>query len=239
VTVPAALLGLAAVGWWWSMRMTGRMERSMSMDMTAVSVSVSAFMVAWVAMMGAMMFPAIIPAVRLYSRAAGTRRVAPTPLFVAGYLLVWSSIGIPTYFAWRTLDGPIRAGAPWAGRLAGSVFIAAAIYQLTPLKAACLRHCRSPMSFFLHQRSNLSRPLGALRAGSTHGLICLGCCWALMAVLITLGTMQIWWMLGFAAFIFAEKVTVVGERLASLTAAGLGTAGLFLLISPHLITRLT
>ena len=209
------------------------------MDMTAVSVSASGFIVAWVTMMGAMMFPAIIPAVRLYSRAAGSGRAAPTPLFVAGYLFVWSSIGVPAYFAWRALDGPIRDGVPWAGRLAGAVFVAAAIYQITPLKSACLRHCRSPLSFFLRQRSNLSRPLGAIRAGSSHGLICLGCCWALMAVLITLGTMQIWWMLAFAAVIFAEKVSPVGERLAAFTATGLGAAGLFLLVSPHLITRLT
>jgi len=202
-------------------------------------MSLVAFVGAWVAMMGAMMFPAIVPVINIYRRAAGLGRAAPTPIFVAGYLFIWSAIGVPAYFAWRATQDSVSRATPWAGRLTGIVFLVAAVYQVTPLKSVCLQHCRSPMSFFLHQRRNLQRPIGAVTAGATHGLLCLGCCWALMAILVALGTMQLAWMLILAAVIFIEKVTPMGERFARLAAVAFVFLGFILVIHPASLSRLT
>ena len=198
-----------------------------------------AFVVAWLAMMTAMMFPAVAPVVKLYGRAATAGRVAPLPFFVAGYIAVWTSIGVPAYVAWRTLMDPIAEGRPWAGRLAGVVLVAAAVWQLTPLKSVCLRHCRSPISFFLRFGSRVTRPAGAVRMGVTHGLFCLGCCWALMAVLVAVGTMNLAWMAALALLIMIEKNAPAGERAAAVAAAVLVVAGALLLVRPETLTTLT
>ncbi|HJT93282.1 MAG TPA: DUF2182 domain-containing protein, partial [Mycobacterium sp.] len=185
IWLPVALLVLAGVGWWWSAVSAGDMggdgmamepHPGMSME-PQVAMSFVAFIVAWVAMMTAMMFPAISPVVRLYGRAAAAGRVAPLPFLVLGYLAVWTSLGLPAYLGWRALMDPIKEGRAWTGWLAGLVLLAAAIWQLTPLKSLCLRHCRSPLSFFMRFGTAVTRPRGALRMGSMHGLYCLGCCW--------------------------------------------------------------
>jgi predicted metal-binding membrane protein len=239
--VPALLLGLAAFGWWWSARMAHEMTPGMAMtsSMGPASMSFVAFVGAWVAMMAAMMFPAILPVIRIYRRAAGLGRAAPTPIFVAGYLLVWSAVGIPAYFAWRATQDPIANATPWAGRLAGAIFLVAALYQVSPLKSVCLRYCRSPMSFFLRQHRSLQSPIGAATAGATHGVLCLGCCWALMAILVALGTMQLAWMIALAAVIFIEKVVPMGERFARVAAAAFVVLGLLLVIHPASLRQLT
>ncbi len=242
---PAALFALAAVGWWWSVRMASDMAPStmMGMDsMDAVShdvLSLGAFVVAWLAMMAAMMLPAIAPVVKLYGRAAAAGRVAPLPFFVAGYIAVWTSIALPVYAAWRTLSGPIADARPWAGRLAGVVLVVAAVWQVTPLKSECLRHCRSPISFFLRFGAKTSRPSGALRMGTIHGLFCLGCCWALMAVLVAVGTMNLAWMAALALLILIEKNAPAGEHAARIAAAVFALAGIALIARPETLTSLT
>jgi predicted metal-binding membrane protein len=239
--LPGSLLGLAALGWWWSARMAHEMVpgAGMGSSMGPLSLSLAAFVGAWVAMMGAMMFPAILPVINIYHRAAGLGRAAPTPIFVAGYLFVWSAMGVPAYFAWRATQDSINHATPWAGRVAGAVFLVAGVYQVSPLKSVCLRHCRSPMSFFLRQRSNLQRPIGAVTAGTSHGLLCLGCCWTLMAILVALGTMQLAWMIILAALIFVEKVTPIGERFARVAAAAFVVLGAVLVVHPAFLSRLT
>ena len=242
---PAVLLALAAVGWWWSARMVDDMTATgtPSMGMDGMSgdhvLSAGAFMVAWLAMMTAMMFPAISPVVMLYGRAAAAGRVAPLPFFVAGYIAVWTSIGIPAYAAWRALMDPIADGDAWVARLAGVVFLAAAVWQLTPLKSVCLRHCRSPMSFFMQFGRAVTRPVGALRMGVTHGLFCFGCCWALMAVLVALGTMSLAWMAILTGLIIVEKNAPVGERVAQLAAVAFTGLGAALLVRPETLLTLT
>jgi predicted metal-binding membrane protein len=202
-------------------------------------LTVGAFLVAWLAMMTAMMFPAISPVVKLYGRAAAAGRVAPLPFFVAGYMAVWTTIGLPAYVVWRALMEPIGAGRPWAGRLAGVVLIGAAVWQLTPLKSVCLRHCRSPLSFFMRSGARVTHPVGAARMGATHGLFCLGCCWALMAVLVALGTMNLAWMAGLALLILLEKNTAVGESVGHFAAVGFATVGIVLLVRPEILSTLT
>ena len=238
------LLLLAGLGWWWSAVTAGDMDADMGMgsemDMGGnTAMSFGAFVVAWVAMMGAMMLPAVLPVVRLYARAAARGTVAPVIVFVAGYAVVWSAIGVPVYFLWRELDEPLAEGSATVGRVAGGVLVAAAIYQLSPLKSVCLRHCRSPLSFFMQHGTNLQRPAGALKVGAHHGLYCLGCCWMLMAVLIALGTMELRWMAVVAAIILLEKVSPIGERVAVVAGVAFLAAGAFLLLDPTAIADLT
>jgi predicted metal-binding membrane protein len=245
IGIPAALLALAAGGWWWSVRMAASMAQGPG-DMSGMdsmtpsdAISLVTFVVAWFAMMTAMMFPAISPVVKLYSRAAAAGRVAPLPFFVAGYIIVWTSLGIPAFFAWDALMQPIAEGRSWPAYLAGAVLLCAAAWQLTPMKAICLRHCRSPMSVFMRSGASASRPLGAARMGLTHGSYCLGCCWALMAVLVAVGTMNLAWMLGLSLLILLEKNARRGELIASIAAVGMGVLGVVLIVRPETLSTLT
>lgn len=240
--VPLILFAAAGIGWWWSARMADDMgtDAMGGMDMYAKSaMSAAGFLVAWLAMMVAMMFPAVAPVVRLYARAAGQQRVAPLPYFVGGYLAVWMVLGVPAYFAWRALEMPLAEGADWAARLAGGCFVAAGVWQLSPLKQLCLRHCRSPMSFFLRYGRRIEQPAGATRMGATHGLFCVGCCWAMFALLVAVGTMNIGWMLVLTALIVTEKSFGHGERVAIVAGAAFVILGIVLLASPGTIESIT
>lgn len=248
LAVPAALLALASVGWWWSIVMaeemsgasaSGGMRMGMSTMDSHQGLSLGGFIVAWLAMMSAMMFPAIVPVVKLYARAAGVGRVAPMPFFVSGYLAVWGAMSLPAYVAWRALMEPLAEGQAWAGRLAGAVLVAAAVWQLTPLKSMCLRHCRSPMSFFMRFGAAVSKPAGALRLGATHATYCVGCCWAIMAILVALGTMNLAWMLALSALILFEKNARSGERWAMGAAVVFMLLGILLLLAPSRIDTFT
>lgn len=97
----------------------------------------------------ALLVVAGLPVVRLYSRAAARGKVAAVGAFLAGYAVVWSIIGFPVYLAWDAFDGQLEDPGPTVGRIAGIALLAAAVYQLSPLKSVCLRHCRSPLSFFM------------------------------------------------------------------------------------------
>jgi predicted metal-binding membrane protein len=249
IWLPAGLLILAALGWWWTavsagdmagetIPMEGMPMDGMPMEPPAMAMSFVAFLVAWVAMMAAMMFPAVLPVVRLYARAAAKGQAAPVAVFVAGYLVLWAAVGIPAFFAWSRLNEPLMQGSPWAGRVAGGVAVAAGLYQLTPLKSVCLRHCRSPLSFFMRHGKHLDRPTGAFVAGVRHGVFCIGCCWMLMVLLVAFGAMQLAWMLGLAVLILLEKIAPFGEQLARVTGAALLVLGVVLLVHPPVVTQL-
>ena len=239
--VSGGLIALAAVGWVWSIHESGSMTMSGSMpgSMSMVSTAFAPFILAWVAMMAAMMFPAVQPAVRLFGLASGRGQAVATPFFVSGYIAVWTLAGIPAYVAWKSLMGPLSDGRAWTGYLAGGVLTACALYQVSPLKQACLKHCRSPMSFFLRQRYNLKRPDGAVRAGALHGCVCLGCCWAEMAVLVAMGTMSLAWMVGLAVLIFAEKASPFGGRASVVSAMAMAGLAAVLFANPHFIVHIT
>lgn len=240
--VPLGLFAAAGLGWWWSVHMARdmRTEKMAGMDMsTGDAVNATGFLLAWLAMMAAMMLPSMTPVSKLYRRAAVAGRVAPFPYFIAGYLGVWMLPAIPAYFAWRELAVSLTTGSERVGRLAGAVFFVAGLWQLTPLKTRCLRHCRSPMSFFLRFGRSVEKPLGATRLGLFHGLYCGGCCWAMFAVLIALGTMNIGWMLILTALIVAEKTFRVGEKVGRV-AGGLSlVVGVVLLSSPRFLSTIT
>lgn len=241
VGVPIALLAIAAVGWWWSIRMAAEMSGGMA-EMGAMkmgAMSAGAFLVAWAAMMAAMMLPAVLPVVRLYGQAAAAGRAAPVFFFAAGYLAVWSLTGLPAYLAWRALDAPLAEGQHWAARLAGAVLLVAAVWQVTPLKSICLRHCRSPMGFFLRFGGTIERPSGAFAMGMSHSGFCVGCCWALFAVLVALGTMNIAWMIALTVLIVLERNTPGGEEIALAGAAVMAVVGAALVLAPALFPRIT
>lgn len=253
--VTAVLLVVAAVGWWWSVQamqhdsMSGPGGMSMSGGMSPdegmtghsgmLAMSLGAFLVAWVAMMAAMMLPAVAPVVGLYRRSVAAGRAAPLPVFIAGYLLVWAVPGLPVYWAWDRLAGPLADGAPWAGRLAAGALLAAAAWQVGPVKALCLKHCRSPLSFFLRYGDGLRRPGTAFQLGVRHGGFCFGCCWLLMVVLVALGTMNLAWMAALAVVIFVEKTATSGEWFSRVTAVALAALGAFLLIDPTAVASIT
>ena len=165
----------------------------------------------------------------------GAARSAPvagaTAIFVGGYLLTWAAAGLFAYAIFeigRSLDLGFLAWDSGGPYVAGGVIIAAAIYQLTPLKDVCLRHCRNPMTFVLmHWRPGR---IGALRMGMEHGGWCVGCCWGLMAALFALGVMSIGWMVLIAALIALEKLLpweAVANRSVAVLLVVLGLAVAF------------
>lgn len=180
----------------------------------------AAFLVAWAVMMAAMMFPAAAPMLLLFRKVSAQRRAqgrafVPTWVFAAGYLLVWTAVGGATWVLVRLLSdlaGRLDAGdrATWAPLVLGAVLVVAGLYQLTPLKRVCLDHCRSPFGFVMHHWRDGYR--GALRMGVVHGGYCLGCCWALFAVLVAAGVMSVAWMALLTLVVFAEKVLPLGRR---------------------------
>lgn len=236
IWLPALLLGLAGLGWWWSVvSAAGMRGDAMAMD-TQSAMSLAAFLVAWVAMMAAMMLPAVLPMVGRYARAAAGNAVAAI-VFVAGYLAVWTVAGIPAFIASTRLN-PVMHSSPWVGRVVGAVALVAGLHQLSPLKAMCLRYCRWPMSISGGSGKDPKSPARAFVAGGRYGIYCLGSCWMLMLLLIALGTMQLAWMLALAVVIWLEKVAPFGDQLRRLTAVILVVLGVVLLVHPTLVTHL-
>ena len=178
----------------------------------------------WMAMMIAMMLPTAAPTVLLVTVLANDRvhnsNLVPVValLFASGYLLVWCGLGLgATVLQWALgKAGVLSEGMAIAnGILAGTVLIATGIYQWTPLKDGCLRHCRSPTEFLSrHWRRGM---LGAVRTGARHGLFCLGCCWMLMALSFVGGLMNLAWVGAIAFFVLLEKSIPWGNWLSRLT----------------------
>jgi len=200
------------------------------------TMSLAAFLIAWVAMMAAMMLPAVLPVVGRYARAAAGNAV-PAITFVAGYLAVWTAAGIPAFVASTRLN-PVMHSCSWVGRVAGAVALVAGLHQLSPFKATCLRHCRWPVSLSGQPGDRRGGAALAFRAGGRYGIYCLGSCWMLMLVLIAFGTMQLAWMLALAVVIWLEKVAPFGDQLRRLTAVAFIVLGVALLVHPTFVTHL-
>ena len=197
--------------------------------------ALSMFLMWWV-MMIAMMLPSAAPTI-LLSAALNRRSRAEVPpygsaaVFTAGYLLAWAAFSLVAVGLqwWLEQSGQLSMHMESVNRLLnGSLLVAAGIWQLSPMKNACLQHCRSPVEFLTRHR----RPghLGALAMGVHHGIHCLGCCWFLMALLFVGGVMNLYWIVGLAAFVFAEKVLAIGPLLGRLAGAGLLAWGALVLL---------
>ena len=232
----ALLIAVAAIGWWWTA------ERMSGMDHGPWSGlgTLGWFAGVWVVMMAAMMFPSVAPTVALYSRMVGERSRLWRLLFAGGYLVTWTSVGVAAYALAATGSALFGDVLAWdeAGRwVAGGTLIVAAVYELTPLKDACLGKCRSPLGFLVGAWRD--GPRGALEMGMKHGAWCVGCCWALMASLFALGLMSLVWVAFVAALIAAEK-TLPWRRVATNgTAAILVVLGALVLASPSAVPALT
>ena len=242
VWLTAVLLGAALVAWIVTVNRMRGMDGGPGTDLGGLGW----FTGIWVTMMAAMMLPSVAPMVLTYSRiarhraATGGRRLAAPWIFVAGYLLVWTAYGLAAYGLYRIIaavDGGVldwdRAG-PW---VAGGALVGAGLYQLTPLKEVCLRHCRTPMHFILHGFREGRR--GALIMGVEHGAYCVGCCWGLMVALFALGVMSLTWMAVVAGVIFLEKVTRFGARFSRVVAVALVAAGVWVAVAPGSVPGLT
>lgn len=236
IWLPASLLGVAGLGWWWSVVSAVDMRGGAMPMATGSPMSLAAFLISWAAMMAAMMLPAALPVVGRYARAAAGNAAAAI-VFVTGYLAVWTVVGIPAFMASTHLN-PVLHTCPWVGRVAGAVAVAAGLHQLTPLKATCLRHCHRSTSLAVRPGNQLTSPARALLAGGRYGFYCLGSCWMLMVVLIAFGTMQLAWMLALSVVIWLEKVAPFGDQLRHTTAAVLVVLGVALLVHPMFVTHL-
>lgn len=228
--VLAALLAAAGLSWLWLARapMPG-----------ATNVWTAAYLFSavgmWALMMVAMMLPSAGRTILLYARFA--RRAAPagalagTMLCALAYLAVWLlfSLAAAIAQAWLVSSGAMSAMALAVGdrRLAGAILLLAGLYELTPLKRACLSQCQSPVAFIVR----LWRPgaAGALRLGLVHGLYCLGCCWALMGLLFVGGVMSLGWIGALALLVLAEKLAPPSIPLREASGVALIVAGVLAL----------
>jgi predicted metal-binding membrane protein len=232
----ALLVALAAVAW------SSTADRMSGMDAgpgTALG-ALGWFAGVWVVMMAAMMFPSVAPTVALYARMARRApRIAPL-VFTAGYLVTWTAAGLLAYAAFRGGRALLGGELAWGGAgrwLAGGTLVAAAAYELTPLKDVCLAKCRSPLGFLLSSWRDGLR--GALDMGARHGAWCVGCCWALMASLFALGVMSLVWMAFVAALIALEKTLPWGRAATYATAAILLALGVAVIAAPDAVPGLT
>ena len=171
----------------------------------------------WWVMMVAMMLPSAAPMVLLFAtinrnqKEKGNPYVATT-MFAAAYLTIWAGFSIVAVVLQWTLEtlsllSPVMISAN--GGLGGSILIAAGLYQLTPLKQACLKSCRTPLRFIMSRwrRGNG----GAFSMGLEHGAYCVGCCWFLMGLLFFGGVMNLYWIIGLAVFVLIEKTIPAGH----------------------------
>ena len=201
-----ALLALAALAWVGVIAYA----RDMGNGPGSMGLSLREFLPMWAGMMAAMMLPAVAPVATLYARTITTNRTPRLALFVAGYLVAWSLAGLPAYYVLRIVDHYVSDSETALRNIAAITLAIAGLYQLSPLKSRCLRHCRSPLAQLLHY-GNVKGPLRDLKVATHHALYCLGCCWALMALFIAFGVMNVWAMVGLAAMVLGEKVLPSGE----------------------------
>jgi predicted metal-binding membrane protein len=251
--VTGALLAVIVAAWIWialgagmhaaMMEMPGQLMPGMtSMTMSVMTPAAWTFGYAalmfsmWWIMMIAMMLPSASPTLLLFARInrkekAGGRPYVPTAVFATGYVAVWGGFSvIAASLQWALeraglLSSTLASTSLWIG---SAILIAAGLWQLTPMKTMCLRHCRTPLSFLVgHWRQG---QLGAFRMGLEHGAYCVGCCWFLMGLLFVGGIMNLYWIAGLAAFVLIEKTIPFGHwvsRAAGVALVLWGTALLF------------
>jgi predicted metal-binding membrane protein len=226
------LLGVTLVAWIVAVEEMRGMDAGPGTDLGTFGW----FIGTWVTMMVAMMLPAAMPAVILYARLRGDARMWS---FVVGYLLAWTLYGLVAYATYRAIRVSAPSFVTWDDRgpwVAGGALIVAALYQMTPLKVACLRHCRSPFRLLVRGRRGR---LGATQIGFAHGGLCVACCTGLMVALFALGVMSLFWMAVVAVVILVEKALPGGERFSRLVGVALVVLGVWVAASPSSVPGLT
>ena len=239
VTIGSLLLAAAAGSWAVTVSRMQGMDMGPGTDLGTLGW----FAVAWALMMAAMMLPSLVPISIAYATVArgatGTAAGARSGVFACGYLLTWMLAGLLAYALVRVIGSIDVQWLAWArgGRyVAGGVIVAAALYELTPVKFACLRHCRNPTLLAGRWRPSAS---GALLMGLEHGCFCVGSSWALMAVLFAIGIMNVAWMVVVAALVALEKLLPWGGVAVRSTALLIAALGLAVAIVPGHVPGLT
>jgi len=239
--IVAALAGIFALAWLYlflaatdmTAAMAG-MDRTMAMPAKGATDLLVLFAM-WLVMMVGMMLPSVAPVILTFATVNRNRRArgepyVPAALFAAGYLLAWVGFSLAATLAQWALEraallSPMDMTID-SRLLGGLLFLAAGLYQFTPVKLACLSFCRSPLDFVVnHWRDGNG---GALRMGMTHGLYCLGCCWILMLLLFVGGVMNLLWVAALAGVVLIEKVAA-GPWIGRIGGAVLTTYGVWLL----------
>ena len=232
----ALLLVISVIAWWSTIDRMRGMDEGFGTNPGTLGW----FLGVWVVMMAAMMLPSVAPTVALYSRMTRGRAPLAPLVFTSGYLLTWGAAGLLAFGVAGFIGGLFGEQLMWerAGRwMAAAIILAAALYELTPLKDICLRKCQSPLGYLLGAwRGGLS---GAVRMGAKHGAWCVGCCWALMAALFALGVMSVAGMAFVAALIAAEKLVPWRRAVTYGTALVLLVLAVLLVAAPHVIPGLT
>lgn len=220
-----------------------RADAAMSMSHGPAPFSFGAmvgFTIQWGVMMAAMMLPSAAPMILLYRGAANTGgRALPAELFALAYVAIWLLTGIPVYAA-SVLVAAVAARSPeFAAAVPYAIaasLLAAGVYQLSPMKHACLRQCVSPLDFLMRRWK--SGYAATLRLAGAHAAYCIGCCWALMVILVVAGAMSLPWVLAIALVVLAEKVLPGGERTARVIGVALIIAGIVVALRPELAAAL-
>jgi predicted metal-binding membrane protein len=248
ILISTALAVLIVAAWLYLLHLSSAMSDTampempttpgMAMAMPAMHawswVEVGALVVMWGVMMIAMMTPAAAPMILTFAtihrrRTAEGRPTVPTAIFVLGYLVVWTIYSVVAAVAQAGLHAAALLSPAMAATsplLAGGLLVAAGVFQWTPLKHACLAACRSPLSFLMTGwREGRG---GAFVMGLRHGLYCLGCCWALMALLFVAGVMNLLWVAAIAVAVLVEKVVPRGDLVGRLASVALVAAGVWL-----------
>ncbi len=235
IPIATALAGITIISWAYLFLLAHQMTMMMDgMGMTFMPWSATDFtlmFVMWWVMMIGMMTPSAAPMILIFDRIGKGRRkrgqsFVPTAVFATGYLAAWGVFSLIATLAQWALESAalmvpmMQLNSPVIG---GAVLVLTGLYQFTPMKHACLKHCRSPFAFVMnHWRDGTG---GALRMGAGHGLYCLGCCWFLMALLFVGGVMNLIWVAIIAAWVLAEKLFPAGRwiaRIGGLLMAGTG-----------------
>jgi len=242
VTIVLALAGVTAIAWvYLAVRASGMSDQGAIGSMALMRIrpwtglDLLLTFLMWAIMMVGMMVPTAAPMTLLYAgmarKAAGQATpIAPVVVFVLGYVVVWGLFSIGATLAQWGLEqaallSPMMVTT--SPRLGAALLVAAGLYQLTPIKEACLDHCRSPAHFIAqHWRSGTG---GAFQLGLRHGAYCLGCCWVLMVLLFVGGVMNLMWIAGLAVFVLLEKVLPLGPLGGKVAGGGLIATGLLLL----------
>jgi len=239
--VLAGLIGVSALAWVYTIALAHH-GHGAGMDAAAMAharpwtaTDLAMTFLMWAVMMVAMMVPTAVPmilAMAQVSRAqsSNTGPVASTTAFLLGYLIIWTAFSfVATLAQWwlHQLALVSTAGASTSAVFGGLLLLGAGVFQLTPLKDACLSHCRSPIFFLV----SAWRPgaWGALRMGIHHGGFCVGCCWALMLLMFVAGMMNLLWAAGLMLLMLAEKALPLGRRLSHVAGVGFVGWGLYLL----------
>lgn len=241
--VGAGLAGVTALAWLHLLHMARHMDGAALASAVAGGAiaplpglrDLALSFLMWAVMMVGMMVPAAAPMLLVFAtihrqRAVSGAAPVPTGLFLAGYLVIWGAFSLVAALAqWGLQSAAVLSPRTLAATpvLGGALLIVAGLYQFTRLKYVCLSRCRSPLGFVLTEWREGMR--GAFVMGIRHGAFCVGCCWALMALLFGAGVMNLLWVAALAAFVFIEKLIPDGQLVRWSAGAGLLAWGLWVL----------